>query len=85
MDYDVEVHFKKVNEDAYPDDEKDGSVELGTSEGQYMGKISLKRGHMALLPENVAYSFKSAKPSTLMLQSILGDLSEQRWAEICEK
>ena len=85
MDYDVEVHFKKVSSDVFPDDEKDGSVVADASNGTFMGKVTLKRGHMALLPENVAYSFKAEKPATLMLQSILGELSEQRWADICEK
>ena len=85
MDYDVEVHFKKVPSSSFPDDEKDGSVSIDASNGDYMGKVTLKRGHMALLPENTAYAFKAAKPATLMLQSILGELSEERWAEICEK
>jgi hypothetical protein len=85
MDYDVEVHYKKVPSSVFPDEEKDGSVVLSATEGDYMGKVTLKRGHMALLPENTAYSFKAAKPSTLMLQSILGELSEQHWADICEK
>jgi hypothetical protein len=85
MDYEVEVHFKKMSPDFFPDEEKDGSVAVDPKNAIYMGKVTLKRGHMALLPENTAYSFKSSKPSTLMLQSILGDLSEQRWADICEK
>ena len=50
-----------------------------------MGKTILRRGHMALLPENTAYAFVSKQPSTLMLQSVLGELSEQRWADICAK
>lgn len=85
MDYDVEVHFKKVPAELLPDEEKDGSVYFSGENAEYMGKAILKRGHMALLPENTAYSFRAVRPSTLMLQSILGELSEERWTDICEK
>ncbi|NHB60001.1 hydroxyquinol 1,2-dioxygenase [Photorhabdus sp. RW14-46] len=84
MDYDVEVHFVKLTDESVIDEDKDGAVKLnGTPDGQKMGCIYLKRGHQALLPEKVAYRFHADKPATLMIQSILGDVSVQKWADIC--
>ncbi len=84
FDYDVEVHYIKLDDTSFIDDEKEGSFRLdGKPEGQYMGKITLNRGHQALLPEKVAYSFKAEKPATLVLQAILGDESNEKWEEIC--
>tara|TARA_R110000772_G_scaffold26400_6_gene68122 strand:- start:1515 stop:2015 length:501 start_codon:yes stop_codon:yes gene_type:complete len=84
FDYDVEVHYIKLDDDSFIDDEKDGSFRLeGKPAGQYMGKITLNRGHQALLPEKTAYSFKAAKPATIVFQTILGDESVQKWNEIC--
>lgn len=84
FDYDIEVHYIKMDDTSFIDDEKDGSFRLdGKPAGQYMGKITLNRGHQALLPEKVAYSFKAAKPATLVLQAILGDESTEKWNDIC--
>lgn len=84
MDYDVEVHYVKLADDSIVDEDKDGAVKLnGTPDGQKMGRIFLKRGHQALLPEKVAYRFQAAKPATLLIQSILGEASVEKWADIC--
>ena len=84
FDYDVEVHYIKMDDTSFIDDEKDGSFRLeGKPAGQYMGKIILNRGHQALLPEKIAYQFKAEKPATLVLQPILGDESNEKWNEIC--
>ncbi|PCJ39282.1 MAG: hydroxyquinol 1,2-dioxygenase [SAR86 cluster bacterium] len=84
FDYDVEVHYIKMDDTSFIDDEKDGSFRLDDKPaGQYMGKITLNRGHQALLPEKTAYSFKAAKPATLVFQAILGDESNEKWSEIC--
>jgi hypothetical protein len=50
-----------------------------------MGYIKCKRGHQALLPKGAAYRFSADKPGVLLLQTILGDLSVQKWAQICYK
>ena len=84
MDHDIEVHFVKLDDESQVDPDKDGAVKLqGHPEGQKMGRIQMKRGHQALLPENTAYRFQSARPATLMLQTILGEESLEKWAEIC--
>jgi hypothetical protein len=48
-----------------------------------MGRIVLRRGHMALLPANSAYRFTAAEPSVILLQTIMGEDTIERWAEIC--
>ena len=84
FDYDVEVHYIKLDDDSFIDDEKDGAIKLNDKPaGQYMGKITLNRGHQALLAEKTAYSFKAAKPATIVYQTILGEESVQKWNEIC--
>jgi len=86
MDYDVEVHFVKLADDSVVDEDRDGAVKLAdTPDGQKMGRITLKRGHQALLAEKVAYRFYAEKPATLMLQSVLGEESIEKWADICLK
>jgi len=86
MDYDVEVHYIKLADDSIVDEGKDGAVKLsGNPDGEKMGRILLKRGHMALLPEKTAYRFHANQASTVMLQSILGEESVEKWGEICLK
>lgn len=63
---------------------KEGTQRLqGTPAGRKMGKIHLKRGHQALLPKGAAYQFSAAAPAVMIQQTILGDLTVQKWAEIC--
>jgi hypothetical protein len=46
--------------------------------------MKLTRGHQALLPKNTAYRFRSREPGVVVLQTCKGDLSVERWAEICQ-
>ncbi len=67
--------------------DKKGSVKVnGTPEGRKMGRIKASRGHQALLPQGAAYRF-SASPQTgvILMQTIEGELSVQKWADICYK
>ena len=48
-----------------------------------MGHIVLRRGHQALLPANAAYRFVASRPSVILMQTILGDDTIERWADIC--
>jgi hypothetical protein len=48
-----------------------------------MGYVKLKRGHQALLPGDCAYQFRAGSPGVLLLQTIKGDLSVEKWREIC--
>jgi hypothetical protein len=86
MDGDVEVHLVKLEAaQAVPDPEHNGAVRVeGEPRGRTMGWMKLSRGHQGLLPRNTAYQFRSARPGVLILQTCKGDLSIERWAEICQ-
>jgi hypothetical protein len=86
MDGEVEVHLVKVGtEQQVPDESHNGAVLVkGDPKGPRMGWMKLRRGHQALLPRGSAYQFRSAKPSVVVLQTCKGDLSIERWAQICQ-
>lgn len=86
MDGDVEVHLVKLDPSQTIDDaEKNGAVLVkGEPKGRNMGWMRLKRGHQGLLPKNCAYQIRSAAPCVLILQTCLGDLSVEKWADICQ-
>jgi hypothetical protein len=50
---------------------------------QRMGRIRLKRGHQALLPAGCGYRFTSTRLGVILQQTMLGELSQQRWNQIC--
>lgn len=83
LDGRVGVELVKLDEPAVAAD-KSGSVALdGEPAGRPMGRIVLRRGHIALLPANSAYRFSSEAPAVILLQTVLGDDTVERWAEIC--
>ncbi len=83
LDGEVRVDLVKLDTPAVPAD-KSGSVALdGEPAGAKMGHVILRRGHMCLLPANAAYRFSADKPSVILLQTIQGDDTIERWAEIC--
>ncbi len=86
MDGEVEIHFVKIGaEQAVPDVEHFGAVLVkGEPQGASMGWLKIRRGHQALLPKNTAYRFKSARPSVVIIQTCKGELSVERWADICQ-
>jgi len=84
FDYDVEVHYVKLKDTSFIDDDRNGAFKLdGDPEGQKMGRILLKRGYQALLPEKTAYRFHTQKPSTIVFQTIQGEESVEKWKDIC--
>jgi hypothetical protein len=86
LDGKVEVHLVKLDDpDAVVDPESEGAHRLESlPEGRKMGRIVLGKGHMALLPVGAAYRFDSAAPCALMIQTIEGPETVQKWAEICQ-
>ena len=86
MDTDVEVHLIKLDAaQTVTDTEKNGAVLVqGEPRGQKMGWMKLKRGHQGMLPKNTAYRFRAAEPSVVVLQTCKGDLSVERWQDICQ-
>lgn len=82
----MEIRFIELADDALvPDEDHPGAVRLaGDPAGQAMGWVRLQRGHQALLPAGAAYQFRPQGVGVVLLQSILGDESIERWAEICQ-
>jgi len=86
MDGEVDVHLVKIGANqTVPDENKNGAIRVeGQPQGQNMGWMKLKRGHQALLPKNSAYQFRTSKPGVVVLQTCKGELSLERWAQICQ-
>jgi len=83
VDGEVEVRLVKLDAPLAPTG-KDGSVRIdGEPLGRAMGRVRARRGHMTLLPANAAYQFHADRPGVILLQTILGDDTVERWAEIC--
>lgn len=86
MDKEVDIHLVKLDPaQQIQDTEKNGAVLVqGEPVGAKMGWMRLKRGHQALIPANTAYQFRAAQPGVIILQTCKGDLSVEKWAEICQ-
>ena len=86
MDGEVEVHLVQLDAaQQVADPEKNGAVRVeGEPRGKKMGWMKLSRGHQGLLPKNTAYQFRSARPGVIVLQTCKGELSVEKWAEICQ-
>ncbi len=88
MDGHVELDLVKLdNPETNAPPEKEGSIKLkGDPEGKKMGLIKMGRGHQALLPAGAAYRFRAPDPDAvgvILMQTIKGDESIEKWAEIC--
>ena len=86
MDGEVEVHLVQLDAaQQVADAEKNGAVLVQEEpRGKKMGWMKLSRGHQGLLPKNTAYQFRCAQPGVVVLQTCKGDLSVEKWAEICQ-
>lgn len=86
MDKEVDVVLVKLDPAAQvSDQDKNGAVLVeGEPQGKPMGWMRLRRGHQALLPANTAYRFSATAPAVLVLQTCRGDLSVEKWADICQ-
>jgi hypothetical protein len=62
-----------------------GSVAVtGEPSGKKMGQIVATRGHMSLLPANRCYRMSASDPSVVLLQTIQGPDTIERWSDICQ-
>lgn len=57
----------------------------GDPKGTPMGTIHIGHGHMALLPAGRCYRMSAEKPSVVLLQTIQGPDTVERWSDICQK
>jgi hypothetical protein len=85
LDGDVTVEYVKLEDPAAAATaSKEGTVLVkGEPRGKRMGTIRLKRGHQALLPKGAAYRFVANKVSAMIQQTIKGDLTVEKWGQIC--
>ncbi|MEX1124806.1 MAG: hydroxyquinol 1,2-dioxygenase [Acidimicrobiia bacterium] len=85
MDGEVLVRLMKLkNPRGFHGLDDQGSVRVeGDPDGTPMGVIKAKRGHMALLPADSAYQFHADTPGVILLQTMKGPDSLERWADIC--
>jgi hypothetical protein len=85
MDGEVEVRLRKLDDPTGVPGGKDGSISLGSDpRGRAMGTVRATRGHMTLLPGGAAYQFAASRPGVILLQTIAGDDTVYKWAEICQ-
>jgi hypothetical protein len=86
MDKEVDIHLVKLDPaQQIQDPEKNGAVLVQDEPaGTKMGWMRIKRGHQALIPANTAYQFRAAQPGVIILQTCKGELSVEKWAEICQ-
>jgi hypothetical protein len=87
LDGEVLVEFEKLDHPAaVAPPGKPGTVRLEREpRGRRMGTIRLRRGHQALLPAGAAYRFSAARPSAMIQQTTAGDLTIEKWGDICTR
>ena len=67
------------------DADAEGSIAVdGEPSGAPMGRITAGHGHMAMLPAGRCYRFSAAEPSVILLQTIQGPDTVEKWADICQ-
>ncbi|MGR8949906.1 MAG: hydroxyquinol 1,2-dioxygenase [Gammaproteobacteria bacterium] len=83
----LSMHFLQPSEaEILPPADKDGAVVLAAKPaGAKMGHVKATRGHLTLLPANAAYQFQANEISVVLIQSVLGDVSVEKWADICQR
>jgi hypothetical protein len=85
MDGEVEIRLLKLDDPGIVPHGTRGSVALaGTPAGRTMGVVRARRGHMTLLPIGAAYQFHAARPGVVLLQTMAGADTVERWTEICQ-
>ena len=86
LDGQVEIHLLKLDEPrSVLAQDSHGAVRVpGSPVGRKMGWMKLRRGHQALLPADAAYQFVAAQPGVVLLQTLHGDLTVEKWAEVCQ-
>jgi hypothetical protein len=85
MDGEVHVEYFKLDSPrAHTQADQNGAVLVGGDpKGKRMGLIKLKHGHQALLNKDTAYRFHAQGVGVLLIQTIAGGLTVEKWAQIC--
>jgi hypothetical protein len=82
MDGEITINFIML--DAAPPTHKGAAKLTGTPAGRKMGRVIARRGHEVLLPKGAGYQFTAGKPGVVLIQTMLGPVTVERWAEICK-
>jgi len=83
MDGEVTFNFVQLADDQVPS-HAGGAAQLGAMpNGPVMGRIVARRGHQVLLPKGAAYQLASASPAVVIVQTMGGPVTVERWSEIC--
>lgn len=85
MDGEVRVDYLKLNEALVPAEQEGTHLAGEQPNGVPMGYVVLKQGHQAILPVGSAYRFEASKKSVMLIQTIKGPLSVEKWNDICIK
>ncbi|MGA2409840.1 MAG: hydroxyquinol 1,2-dioxygenase [Candidatus Binataceae bacterium] len=85
MDGEVEIRFVKLDVPLVSEEHQGATMLEGEPRGRAMGWIKARHGHMALLPKGAAYQFRTEGTAVMLIQTIAGDLTIERWTEICQK
>jgi hypothetical protein len=84
MDGKVEIRLVRPTDPPVPEG-KNGAVKLAEApRGKKMGRVVAGKGHMTLLPKGAAYQFHADAASVMTIQTIQGDVTIERWADICQ-
>jgi hypothetical protein len=85
LDGEVRIELHRAGPDQQPAADLAGSVALaGEPAGPRMGRITVRRGHQALLPAGAGYRFDATRTGVLIIQTVAGRDTRFRWAEICQ-
>lgn len=85
MDGEVEIRLVKPDDPSLAAPGGHGSVPLAAAPaGRKMGRVRARRGHMTLLPAGAAYQFHATQPGVILLQTMAGRDTVERWAQICQ-
>ena len=85
MDGEVEIRLVKLDDPGVVPAGTKGSIALvGGPAGRKMGVVRARRGHMTLLPVGAAYQFHASRPGVVLLQTLAGSDTVERWADICQ-
>jgi hypothetical protein len=83
MDGAVDVALRQLGPDRVAEGTRGSTILAAEPRGAVMGRIRARRGHLSLLPVGAAYQFSAAQPSVLLLQTLLGPHTVERWGDIC--
>lgn len=83
MDGEIEVRLLAPDAPVVPDAARGAQMLDAAPEGRRMGRLVLRRGHQGLLPAGRAYQLHAERPSVFTIQTVLGPVSVEKWAEIC--